>query len=144
MSLLDLFTSGDHKRTRTYFAALVKIAFADEAMDKDELNYLEKMAGRMGISDSEFTRILEHPENYPIDSPLNYDDRIEQLYRFVNMVFSDDEIKLDEVKTVRKLVVGLGFPVDNAEKVTDEAIFLVKNENNLDEFNTAIRNVNAV
>ena len=144
MSLLDLFTSGDHKRTRTYFAALVKIAFADEAMDKDELNYLEKMAGRMGISDSEFTRILEHPENYPIDSPLNYDDRIEQLYRFVNMVFSDDEIKLDEVKTVRKLVVGLGFPVDNAEKVTDEAIFLVKNENNLEEFNTAIRNVNAV
>ena len=144
MSLLDLFTSGDHKRTRTYFAALVKIAFADETMDKDELNYLEKMAGRMGISDSEFTRILEHPENYPIDSPLNYDDRIEQLYRFVNMVFSDDEIKLDEVKTVRKLVVGLGFPVDNAEKVTDEAIFLVKNENNLDEFNTAIRNVNAV
>lgn len=144
MSLLDLFTSGEYKKARTYFGALVQIAFADDAMDKDELKYLEKMAGRMGISDSDFTKILEHPEKYPIDSPLSYDDRIEQLYRFTMMIFSDDEIKLDEVMTVRKLAVGLGFPTDNAEKVTDEAIYLVKNGNNLAEFNTAIRNVNAV
>jgi hypothetical protein len=102
------------------------------------------MANRMGISDSDFTKILEHPDKYPIDSPLSYDDRIEQLYRFTMMIFSDDEIKLDEVKTVRKLAIGLGFPTDNAEKVTDEAIYLVKNKNNLDEFNRAIRNVNAV
>ncbi len=142
MSLLDLFTSDSHKKSRTYFAALVKIAFADDAMDKDELKYLETMAGRMGISDSEFTKILEHPEKYPIDSPLDYNDRIEQLYNLVRMVFSDNEVKLDEVKLVRSLAVGLGFPTDNTEKITDEAIHLVMNNNDLDDFTAAIKEVN--
>ena len=142
MSLLDLFTSDSHKKSRTYFAALVKIAFADGAMDKDELKYLETMAGRMGISDSEFTKILEHPEKYPIDSPLDYDDRIEQLYNLVRMVFYDEEVKLNEVKVVRSLAIGLGFPTDNTDKITDEAIHLVMNNNDLDDFTAAIKEVN--
>ena len=142
MSLLDLFTSDSHKKSRTYFAALVKIAFADGAMDKDELKYLETMAGRMGISDSEFTKILEHPEEYPIDSPLDYDDRIEQLYNLVRMVFYDEEVKLNEVKVVRSLAIGLGFPTDNTDKITDEAIHLVMNNNDLDDFTAAIKEVN--
>ena len=79
MSLLDLFTSGEHKKAKTYFAALVKIAFADGALDRQELKYLEKMAINLDISDTEFTKILEYPEKYPIDPPLDYNDRIEQL-----------------------------------------------------------------
>jgi len=144
MSLLDLFTSGEHKKARSYFAALVKIAFADDAMDKDELKYLENMASRMGIHDDEFTKILEHPEKYPLESPLDYNDRIEQLYRFIHMIYSDEEIKLNEVEVVRKLAVGLGFPTDNADKVTDEAIHLVMNSNDLDDFTRAIKQVNSI
>ena len=142
MSLLDLFTSDSHKKSRTYFAALVKIAFSDDAMDKDELKYLEIMAGRMGIYDHEFTKILEHPEKYPIDSPLDYDDRIEQLYNLVRMIFADNEVKLDEVKLVRSLAIGLGFPTNNVEKIADEAIHLVMNNNDLDDFSAAIKVVN--
>lgn len=142
MSFLDLFISGEHKKARTYFAALIKIAFADGAMDKNELEYLEKMADKLDISDSEFVKILDHPENYPLDPPVDYNNRIEQLYNFTHMVVSDDEIKLDEAKTVRRLAIGLGFPVDNTEKVTDEAIHLVMNSNNLEEFTKAIKEVN--
>jgi len=143
MSFLDLFTSGEHKKARTYFSALIKIAFADGSMDKKELEFLEKMAHKLDISDSEFTKILEHPDDYPIDSPLDYNDRIEQLFNLTHMIASDDEIKLDEAKIVRKLAVGLGFPVKNVEKVTDEAIHLVINQNNLEDFNKAIKVVNA-
>jgi uncharacterized tellurite resistance protein B-like protein len=142
MSLLDLFTSGEHKKSKSYFAALVKIAFADEAMDKEELQYLEKMALKMGISDSDFTKILEHPEKYPIDSPLDYNDRIEQLFNFTKMIYSDDEVKLDEVKVMRRLTAGLGFPTDNVDKVADEAIHLIMNDNGLDDFTKAIKQVN--
>jgi len=142
MSLLDLFTSGEHKKAKTYFAALVKIAFADGAMDEKELKFLEKMSLNLDISSEEFVKILKNPDRYPIDPPLDYNDRIEQLYNLTNMVFSDDEIKLNEVKLVRSLTVGLGFPTDNVEKITDEAIHLVMNNNNLHNFTKAIKQVN--
>jgi uncharacterized tellurite resistance protein B-like protein len=143
MSLLDLFTSGEHKKAKTYFAALVKIAFADGSLDPHELKFLEKMAIRLGIEDAEFTKILEYPERYPIDPPVDYNDRVEQLYYFTRMVFIDDEIRVDEAKVVRKMTVALGFPVKNAEKITDEAIHLVMNHNNLEEFTKAIKVVNS-
>jgi len=142
MSFLDLFTSGAHKKAKSYFSALIKIAFADGAMDKRELEFLEKMAGKLDISDSEFTKILETPEKYPIDPPVDYNDRIEQLFNLTHMIASDDEIKLDEAKLVRKLAVGLGFPVKNVEIITDEAIHLVLNSNSLEDFNKAIKAVN--
>ncbi len=142
MSLLDLFTSGEHKKAKTYFAALVKIAFADGAMDKRELKYLEKMAINLDISDTEFTKILEYPEKYPIDPPLDYNDRIEQLFNLTRMIFSDNEVKLNEAKLVQQIAIGLGFPVDNAEKLTDEAIHLIMNNNDLEAFTKAIKQVN--
>lgn len=142
MSLLDLFTSGEHKKAKSYFAALVDIAFSDGNMEKPELEFLQKMSLNLGISNDEFVKILENPSKYPIDSPLDYNDRIEQLYNFTRMIFSDEEIKLDEVKLVRRLAIGLGFPVKNAEKITDEAIHLIMNKNDLDDFTESIKAVN--
>lgn len=144
MSLLDLFTSGEHKKAKTYFAALVKIAFADDAMGKRELKFLEKMAFKLDISDGEFTKILEYPDKYPIDTPLDYNDRIEQLYNFTHMIYSDEEVDFNEARIVQRMAIGLGFPIDNAEKVTDEAIHLVMNGNDLKDFTEAIKQVNAI
>lgn len=142
MSLLDLFTSGEHKKAKSYFAALVKIAFVDSSMSDEELRYLEKMSMNMGLSSDEFVKILKYPDKYPLDPPLDYNDRIEQLFNLTNMIFSDNEIKLDEVKLVRSLAIGLGFPTDNAEKITDEAIHLIMNKNNLHDFAKSIKQVN--
>lgn len=142
MSLLDLFTSGEHKKAKSYFAALVKIAFIDSSMSDEELRYLEKMSMNLGLSSDEFVKILKSPEKYPLDPPLDYNDRIEQLYNLTTMIFSDNEVKLDEVKLVRSLAIGLGFPTNNAEKITDEAIHLVMNNNNLHDFAKAIKQVN--
>ncbi len=142
MSLLDLFTSGEHKKAKSYFAALVKIAFIDSSMSDEELRYLERMSMNMGLSSDEFVKILNYPDKYPLDPPLDYNDRIEQLYNLTTMIFSDNEVKLDEVKLVRSLAVGLGFPTDNAEKITDEAIHLIMNNNTLHDFAKAIKQVN--
>ncbi len=144
MTLLDYFSHGARKKHKNYFAALVKIAFADGELDKKELLFLERMARRLGITEEDFSLILKHPEKYKLDPPLDYDERIEQLYYFTRMVFSDDEIKLDEVKTVRRLATALGFPPDNVEKVTDEAIHLIMNDNRLEDFTEAIKRVNSI
>ncbi len=142
MSLLDYFSHGSRKKNKCYFSALVQLAFADGGMDKEELEYLERMAKRMGITEEDFAKILKHPEKYKLEPPLEYNERIEQLYNFTRMILSDDEIKLDEVKVLRKMAVALGFPPDNVEKVADEAIFLVMHDNDLDTFTAAIKEVN--
>jgi hypothetical protein len=42
---------------------------------------------------------------------------------------------------MRKIAIGLNFSIDNAEKVCDEAIFLVINNNDLNDFIAAIKKV---
>jgi len=144
MSLLDLFTSGEHKKAKTYFAALVKLAFADGALEPVELKFLQKMALKLDIEDAEFTKILEHPDRYPIDPPLDYNDRIEQLYYFTGIIFVSHEIKPEEERVIEKLAVSLGFPVKNSKQVTTEAIRLFHEKSNLDEFSKGIKIVNAI
>lgn len=143
MSLLDLFTSGEHKKAKTYFAALVKLAFADGVMDANELKFLQKMALKLDIEDAEFTKILEHPDKYPIDSPLDYNDRIEQLYNFTGMIFASHDVAENEIKVIEKLAIGLGFPVRHVEAVTQEAVTLMKKRVSLDDFSREIKKINA-
>ncbi len=143
MSILDLFTGGERNRAISYFSSLVKMAFSDGALEKKELDFLQKMAVKFNIEDAEFTRILENPEKHPIKAPLDYNDRIEQLYYFTQMIFMDETVDMSEVKLLRRLAVGIGFPVKNVEKVADEAIHLVMNKRDLEEFTEAIKTVNS-
>jgi uncharacterized tellurite resistance protein B-like protein len=144
MSLLDLFTSGEHKKAKTYFAALVKLAFADGVLEPSELKFLQKMAIKLGIEDAEFSKILKDPDHYPLDSPLDYNDRIEQLYHFTAMIFASHEVTKEEELVIEKLAVGLGFPVKNAKNVTHRAVELLHNKANFETFSREIKEVNGL
>ena len=143
MSLLDLFTSGEHKKAKTYFAALVKLAFADGVMEPSELKFLNKMAIKLGIEDEDFKKILEFPDKYPIDPPLDYNDRIESLYFFTGMTYAAHEVEPEEIIILEKMAVALGFPVRHAKSITDQAIQLFKEKADLDTFSKVIKEVNA-
>ena len=58
------------------------------------------------------------------------------------MIFADEEVAKEEVGILRKIALALNFSDKNVEKVCDEAIHLVLNDNDLDDFTTAIKNVN--
>ena len=142
MSILDLYSSGAHKRDRGHFANIVKLALADAIITEEEQRLLDRMARRLDISDQEYKEILKNPEKFPINPPVDYDSRIERLYNLAKMIFIDNEVVGDEAAVLKKVVIGLGFPTDNADKVTDEAIHLALNENDLEDFTKAIKQVN--
>lgn len=75
---------------------------------------------------------------------MNYDERIERLYRLTKMIFADEHIDKKQVTLMQRTAVALQFPLDNIEKVCDEAIHLVMNTNDLEEFTIAIKKVNAI
>lgn len=142
MSISDLYSSGAHKRDIGHFANIVKLALADEIITEGEQELLDRMARRLNISEKEQKEILKNPDKYPMNPPVDYDRRIERLYNLTKMVFIDNEVIGDEASVLRKVAIGLGFPIDNAEKVVDEAIHLALNDNDLEDFTTAIKRVN--
>ncbi|MDN3618180.1 TerB family tellurite resistance protein [Polaribacter undariae] len=144
MAISDLYSSGKHKQEIGHFANVVKIAKADGEITDNEKALLIRAGKNLHISLEEFTVILNDPDKFPINAPVSYDDRIERLYRLARMILVDGEAKLTEVQLMRKIAVGLHFSNDNAEKICDEAIHLVLNENDLEDFTKAIKIVNKV
>lgn len=144
MSISDLYTSGKHKQEIGHFASIVKIAKVDGLITEGEKALLIKAGKNLNITLEEFSIILNNPEKFPINPPINYEERIERLYRLTKMLLVDGEAHLKEMKLFQKIAVGLNFSNDNAEKVCDEAIHLVLNNNDLDNFTAAIKEVNKV
>lgn len=144
MSISDLYSSGKHLQEIGHFASIVKIAKIDNVITESEQKLLDVMAKRLHISSEEYTNILKNPEKFPVNPPISYDERIERLYRLTKMIFADEIVDLQEVNILRKIAVALQFPINNVEKVCDEAIHLVMNDNDLDDFTAAIKKVNLV
>ncbi len=144
MSISDLYSSGAHKKNIGHFASIVKLAMADHIITEGEQQLLERLAKWLEISEEEYKKIVKNPEKHPINPPVSYDARIERLYNLTQMIYADDEVSKDEVSVLKRVAVGLGFPQDNAEKVSDEALHLVMNDNDLEDFTKAIKRVNSI
>lgn len=144
MAIADFFATGEHKQNLGHFANLVEIAMIDEVVTEGEEKLLKRTARRLNISDEEYKAILKDPKKYPINPPIGYDASLERLYRLTQMIYADDEPTMDEVNVLKKVATALSIPLDNIDKVCSEAIHLVMNDNDLEDFTAAIKKVNAV
>ena len=144
MALSDYNLSGEQKRNIAHFASIVQLALADDIITVDEEKLLKRLARRFHILEEKYKEILENPHDYSQSTPHGYDERIEYLYDLASMVFADGEASTEEANVLKKLVIGLGFPMDNAEKVTNESIHLILNNNDLEDFSKAIKRVNRI
>ena len=143
MGMSDYNLSGEQKRNIQHFASIVRLALADGTISEGEEKLLKNLAKRFHILEEKYKEILENPNDYSVDTSNSYDNRIERLYDLATMVFADDEASKEEADVLKKICIGLGFPIKNAEKVTDEAIHLILNDNNLEDFTKAIKQVNS-
>ncbi len=144
MSISDLYSSGKHRGELGHFANIVRIAKVDNTITEGEQKLLDRLAKRLHINEVEYQILLYSPEKYPLNPPVSYNERIERLYYLTKMIFADGEVDKNEVLLMNKIAVGLSFSVDNAEKICDEAIHLVMNDNNLNTFTKAIKKVNKI
>lgn len=144
MALSDYNLSGEQKRNIAHFASIVRLAQADDIITKEEEKLLKRVANRFHILEEKYNEILNSPEDFPMHAPHNYDERIEHLFDLAKMVFADENVSGDEAKVLRSICVGLGFPLDNVEKVVDETIHLILNNNDLEDFTKAIKYVNRI
>jgi len=143
MAISDLYSSGQHKQELGHFSNIVKIAKLDGKITEGEKALLIRARKNLNITLEEFEIILKNPEKYPINPPVIYEERIERLYRLAKMILVDGEAKTEEVALMQKIAVGLHFSIENAEKICDEAVQLVLNNNELPDFIIAIKKVDS-
>jgi uncharacterized tellurite resistance protein B-like protein len=144
MSISDLYSSGAHKKNISHFANIVRLALVDNIITKGEKKLLDRLAKLLGIHKDEYKDIVKNHHKYPINPPVSYNERIERLYNLAKMIFADGKISEDQVGLLQRMAIGLGFSQDNVEKVSDEAVHLVMNENDLEDFIKAIKRVNKI
>lgn len=141
MSISDLYASGKHKEEIGHFANIVKIAKADGIISDLEEALLIKSAQKLNITTEEYIVIFNHPEKFPVNPPISYDERIERLYRLTKMLLVNGEVHLRELTLLSKVAIGLHFPSTRAQKVCNKAIDLVTNKTDLDTFIIEIKKV---
>lgn len=144
MAISDLYSSGEHKRNLGHFASVVKMAMVDHIISEGEQKLLDRTAHRLNITEEEYQKIKENSNAYPMNPPIGYDASIERLYRLTKMMYADDIPSKDEVNLLKKIAVGLTFPLENIDKVCSEAVHLIMNDNDLEDFTKAIKIVNSI
>jgi DNA polymerase III psi subunit len=142
MSISDLYASGTHKENKSHFASIVRLALVDNVIKKGEQKLLVHLAKGLGITQEEYKDIFKNHHKYPIEPPVSYDDRIERLFNLTKMILADNEIGKNQVFLLQKIAMGLGFLKQNVKRLNYEAIHLVMNEVDLDEFIIAIKKLN--
>lgn len=142
MSISDLFESGFKKRNEDHFAAIVRVAMSDGIINEAEKAFLDRLATRLDISDSEYKEILKDYKSHPINPPTSYDMRLERLYDLARMVWADHIEGPNQTGLLEKLCIGLGFNPDNVKYITDKALTLVHYEVDLDEFIERMKKMN--
>ncbi len=144
MSISDLYSSGKHKQEIGHFSNIVKMAKANGKISEEEEALLIKSAKKLHITTEEFKIILENPDKFPINPPVNYEERIERLFFLTKMIVADGEVNELQVILLRKVAIGLHFPVDTVDKLCNEAIQLVIKDNDLVSFTVAIKKVDSI
>jgi hypothetical protein len=144
MSISDLYATGLHQQNIGHFATIVRMALLDSKIDDKELELLKRLAIRLDITEMEFKSILKDPTKYPVNPPVNFEHRMARFYDLSKMLFLDIHPSIDKTSIMARIAVGLGFPVENVDKIVKEAINFFLKEPDLEDFKKAIKKVNTI
>ena len=122
MSIADLYTSGEHRRNLAHFAALATLAAIDGELSTEEKVMLDRFATKLDITKSEFDEVMKKENKYPIESPHDAEKRLERLFDFFRIIYTDHEIDDEEMILIKKYAIGLGFAGDKADKIIERSV----------------------
>ena len=122
MSFADLYTSGEHRRNLAHFAALATLASIDGEISTKEKQMLDRFASKLNITKSEYEEVFKKENKFPIDAPHDAEERLERLFDFFRIIYTDHVVDDEEMILVKKYAIGLGFAGDLADKVIERSV----------------------
>lgn len=144
MSIVNVFLSGTQRKNRGHLANIVKIARSNGKLNRDEIRLLRRVKKELNINDLAFRKIIRKPELFPINPPANYQERIERLYALTQMLLVDKGSFELSLKLLKKLAIGLGFPLKTHEDVVEVAVNLTRQNTDFDLFTKQVKQANLI
>jgi hypothetical protein len=83
---------------KNHIKNLLALAKIDGHMHEKEIELLFKIAKRYGLKVRQVQELIDSGENYQMNVPDNYNDRMNLLYDLVLMVYADEVVNPHEVK----------------------------------------------
>lgn len=108
-TIAQIFESGEQSANKGLFRNLVMLARVDGKVDVEEKHLLDRIAGRLSLTDEQVEEIKSHPENYPMIPPVSLEERLERLAIFVEVMLIDGKIAKEEEQLLEKYGAELGF-----------------------------------
>lgn len=142
MSISDLYSSGFRERNKSHFAAIVRVALSDGEISTEEQAFLTRLADNLDVSGEDLQAIMKNPSQHPINPPVSQESRLERLYDIAQMVQADTITDDHEMRIMRRLSIGLGFPSGDVTMIVEKAMRLLHDGADLETFKETMKNIN--
>ncbi len=113
--LLSHFRQGKSS-ARSHLKNLIEVAAADGGFAPAELNLLNDIAARNGITEKQLAEIRRNPTAVVFEMPSEPDEKFSQLFDLVTMMLVDKSVHADERRLCTLFAIKLGY---RRESVTD-------------------------
>lgn len=134
MPIANLYTTGFQQRNREHFASIVRIALADRTITQEEKDFLKRTALKLQIEEANFEAILKNSTAYNMTFSYSEAERYERLFDLIRMILVDEIALESEKKIVKRLAIGLGFPIDRVEEMIPKALKIIESTSDAETF----------
>jgi len=99
---------------------IIALAKADGELHKDEISLIYKMGQKYGLKDRQIEKLINSDEKIELNIPETFDEKMDQLFDLMQMVFADGIVDKNEIVFCNEMVVSFGYPVEMVQWLLDK------------------------
>ena len=126
--ILNLFKQGKSS-AKSHMKNLIEMAAADGSLDDIEYRFLQDLAKKNGISNSQLKAIRDSPDSVPFEVPDDKLERFAQLYDLVHMMVIDKQVHREEQKLCNLFAIKFGYPRERVDEIISTIASNIENGN---------------
>lgn len=121
------------KSKLSHFRNLVYMAAMDERIADDELDYLEVIGKRLGLSDEQIQEYLSNPGQLRFKTPESKDAKFNQLWDLIRVMIADQEVHEEELEFCHMVGELLGFDEEKIDIIVQDIIQSISKDQNRED-----------
>jgi uncharacterized tellurite resistance protein B-like protein len=94
---------------KNHIKNLLALAKADDHMHKKEIELLFRIGDRYGLKDWQVKNLMESKEQFKLNIPDNFNDRMNLLYDLILMVYADEKVEKREIEFCQDVAKRFGL-----------------------------------
>lgn len=110
---------------KSHLRNVIALAKADGELHTEEEKMLYKMGEKYGLKDRQIASLIRSNKSVEVTIPDSHDQKMNQLYDLVLMVYADGVVEKSEVEFCQELMVQFGFK----KEIVDWMIEMFKHGN---------------